>query len=111
MFLHFLLLALGGMSFYFSELAVQFPWTFRANFLAVDASTSQEKSTQAVYWRQEGYTVSDESTAELMTQFYNFLAKEVNPAKVLGQAMLATMEKYPSLSEWAAFTLLGASQK
>jgi CHAT domain-containing protein/Tfp pilus assembly protein PilF len=53
------------------------------------------------------WAVSDESTAYLMEQFYNALTNQPNYAIALRQAMLKTMEKYPSPYDWSAFTLMG----
>jgi CHAT domain-containing protein len=41
-------------------------------------------------------------------QFYRSLANQPNYAIALRQAMLKTMEKYPSPYDWSAFTLMGA---
>jgi CHAT domain-containing protein len=54
------------------------------------------------------WAVSDESTAYLMEQFYSALANQPNYAIALRQAMLKTMEKYPSPYDWSAFMLMGA---
>lgn len=53
------------------------------------------------------WAVPDDATAALMTEFYQRLQHGVNKAQALRQAMLATMQDYPSSRDWAAFTLIG----
>ncbi|MGG6297131.1 CHAT domain-containing tetratricopeptide repeat protein [Leptolyngbya sp. AN02str] len=55
------------------------------------------------------WAVPDESTATLMTALYQHLQHTPNKAQALRQAMLTTMQQYPSSRDWAAFTLLGAA--
>lgn len=56
------------------------------------------------------WAVSDASTETLMTEFYRQLQQTSNKATALRQAMLATRQQYPNPRDWAAFTLIGASQ-
>jgi CHAT domain-containing protein len=56
------------------------------------------------------WTVYDNSTADLMQEFYRQLQHNPNPAQALRQAMLVVREKYPHPQDWAAFTLIGASE-
>jgi CHAT domain-containing protein/Tfp pilus assembly protein PilF len=54
------------------------------------------------------WAVSDESTKELMENFYqNFWVKKLSKAQSIRQAMLKTMQKYPDPDLWAAFMLVG----
>lgn len=53
------------------------------------------------------WSVSDESTAELMREFYNNLVKGNTKAEALREAELAVMKKRPSPFYWAPFVLLG----
>ncbi len=53
------------------------------------------------------WAVSDNSTAFLMTNFYQNLQQNPNKASALRLAMLTTMKKYPQPLNWAAFTLIG----
>jgi tetratricopeptide (TPR) repeat protein len=55
------------------------------------------------------WAVNDQSTSELMQAFYQGLAGQPDRAVALRQAMLATMEQYPSPYDWAAFSLMGQS--
>jgi CHAT domain-containing protein len=60
------------------------------------------------------WAVNDQSTSELMQGFYRELAgqpKEVSGQRAIAlrQAMLKTMEGYPSPYDWAAFSLMGQS--
>jgi CHAT domain-containing protein len=55
------------------------------------------------------WAVPDEPTAALMEEFYRLLAKDVDRAQALRQAMLKTKERYPDPLNWAAFTLIGES--
>jgi CHAT domain-containing protein len=45
-----------------------------------------------------------------MPEFYHQLQQNPNPAQALRQAMLAVPEFYPHPEDWAAFTVIGASQ-
>ncbi|NEP27725.1 CHAT domain-containing protein, partial [Moorena sp. SIO3I6] len=56
------------------------------------------------------WTVNDESTAELMKEFYQNLKQGMDKAKALRQAMLKMMDKYPQPRNWAAFTLIGEAE-
>ncbi len=53
------------------------------------------------------WSISDDSTAFLMTQFYQNLQQKLDKATALRKAMLATKQKYGSPLQWAAFTLIG----
>ncbi|HBB36125.1 MAG TPA: Fis family transcriptional regulator [Cyanobacteria bacterium UBA9273] len=55
------------------------------------------------------WQVPDESTAFLMTQFYQNLQQNLDKAQALRQAMLTTMNQTPYAQplQWAAFTLIG----
>jgi CHAT domain-containing protein/Flp pilus assembly protein TadD len=53
------------------------------------------------------WTVPDEPTASLMTQFYQKLQQNPDKAQALRQAMLTTLKQYPDPINWAAFTLIG----
>lgn len=55
------------------------------------------------------WSVSDSSTAFLMTEFYKKLSENPDKAAALRHAMLVTMKKYPNPFDWAAFSLIGAS--
>jgi CHAT domain-containing protein len=55
------------------------------------------------------WAVNDQSTSELMQAFYQGLAGQPDRAIALRQAMLKTMEQYPSPYDWAAFSLMGQS--
>lgn len=56
------------------------------------------------------WAVPDAPTAELMVEFYKALDSGQNKAQALRQAMLKTMISNPNPKDWAAFTLIGASQ-
>jgi CHAT domain-containing protein len=56
------------------------------------------------------WAVSDDSTSDLMRDFYRHLQTHPNKAQALRQAMLSTMQQYPDPSDWAAFSLIGASE-
>lgn len=51
--------------------------------------------------------VPDFSTSVLMTSFYRQLQENRHKPQALRQAMLSTMEEYPSPHDWAAFILVG----
>lgn len=53
------------------------------------------------------WTVPDDSTSQLMTEFHKNFQKGIGKAQALRQAMLKTKEKYPNPQKWAAFTLIG----
>jgi tetratricopeptide (TPR) repeat protein len=54
------------------------------------------------------WAVPDAPTATLMTEFYRQLQRNPDKAQALRQAMVSTMQQYPSSRDWAAFTLMGA---
>jgi len=57
------------------------------------------------------WKVPDDSTAFLMTEFYQNLQKTPdNKAHALRQAMLTTKQRYPEPLNWAAFTLIGEAE-
>ncbi|MBE9137733.1 CHAT domain-containing protein [Nodosilinea sp. LEGE 07088] len=56
------------------------------------------------------WAVPDAPTAALMTEFYRQLDAGQDKSQALRQAMLSTMERHPNPRDWAAFTLLGASE-
>jgi CHAT domain-containing protein/tetratricopeptide (TPR) repeat protein len=53
------------------------------------------------------WAIPDESTRDLMVEFYRRLAAGGGKAEALREAMLATRAKYPNPEYWAAFVLLG----
>lgn len=53
------------------------------------------------------WAISDDSTRDLMVDFYRRLAAGGGKAEALREAMLATRAKYPHPAHWAAFVLLG----
>ncbi|NEN96622.1 MAG: CHAT domain-containing protein, partial [Moorea sp. SIO3I7] len=53
------------------------------------------------------WKVPDDSTADLMIEFYRQLQQTPDKAVALRQAMLTTLKQYPNPVEWAAFTLIG----
>ncbi|BAY60270.1 TPR repeat-containing protein [Calothrix brevissima NIES-22] len=55
------------------------------------------------------WSVPDESTKLLMTEFYRQMQQTPDKAQALRQAMLITMKKYSEPIHWAAFTLIGES--
>jgi CHAT domain-containing protein len=56
------------------------------------------------------WPVPDNSTAELMAEFYRQLQLNPNKAQALRQAMLMTMKMHPNPQDWAAFTLIGEAE-
>lgn len=57
------------------------------------------------------WKVPDESTAYLMTHFYQYWKEEgLDKAQALRKAMLKTRDKYPHPLDWAAFTLIGQAE-
>lgn len=56
------------------------------------------------------WAIPDDSTAALMTYFYENLQTQPNKAIALRQAMLSTMKNYPYPQDWAAFTLVGEAR-
>jgi CHAT domain-containing protein len=57
------------------------------------------------------WAVSDESTQVLMEHFYQSLNQDATKAQALREAMLATIKRYPDPNYWAAFTLIGESDR
>jgi filamentous hemagglutinin family protein len=57
------------------------------------------------------WSVSDESTADLMTEFYRQMQVTPDIAQALRKAMLMTLVKHPNPVDWAAFTLIGEAEK
>jgi CHAT domain-containing protein len=53
------------------------------------------------------WAVNDESTAALMVEFYRSMQSGHDRGQALRQAILKTMQQYPSPKDWAAFTLMG----
>ena len=53
------------------------------------------------------WSVDDDSTTDLMIEFYRQMQKGNDKAQALRQAMLITMETYSNPRDWAAFTLIG----
>ncbi|MEO1208176.1 MAG: CHAT domain-containing protein [Cyanobacteria bacterium J06638_20] len=53
------------------------------------------------------WAVPDDATAALMTEFYRNLQSKTDRAQALRQAMLTTLQQFPSSRDWAAFTLMG----
>ncbi|MCC5603806.1 CHAT domain-containing protein [Nostoc favosum] len=56
------------------------------------------------------WALDDDSTSELMQEFYKELQRSPDKAKALRQAMLKTMQKHPSPAYWAAFTIIGNAE-
>ncbi|MGB3238859.1 MAG: CHAT domain-containing protein [Geitlerinemataceae cyanobacterium] len=56
------------------------------------------------------WTIENNSTAVLMQEFYRQLQHDPHPAQAFRQAMLIVRENYPHPRDWAAFTVIGASQ-
>ncbi|MEG4860365.1 CHAT domain-containing protein [Microcoleus sp. K1-B6] len=57
------------------------------------------------------WSVSDESTADLMAEFYRQMQLTPDIAQALRKAMLVTLVKHPNPVDWAAFTLIGEAEK
>jgi CHAT domain-containing protein len=57
------------------------------------------------------WSVSDESTANLMAEFYRQMQLTPDIAQALRKAMLVTLVKHPNPVDWAAFTLIGEAEK
>ncbi len=57
------------------------------------------------------WAVDDASTSALMSRFYQTLNRNPSKAQALREAMLATMQKYPDPNYWAAFSLIGESDR
>ena len=56
------------------------------------------------------WSVPDEPTQYLMTEFYSNLQSDMNKAKALRQAILKTKQKFRSPVNWAGFTLIGEAE-
>jgi len=58
------------------------------------------------------WSVPDDPTALLMTEFYKNFQASPNPnkAKALRKAMLTAKKQYPDPLNWAAFTLIGEAE-
>jgi CHAT domain-containing protein len=56
------------------------------------------------------WAVPDDSTANLMTEFYRQMQQNPDKAQALRSAMLTTLQQHPDPREWAAFTLIGESK-
>jgi len=56
------------------------------------------------------WAVPDNSTAFLMTEFYQNLQQKHDKATALRKAMLSAKEKYTNPLQWAAFTLIGEAE-
>jgi CHAT domain-containing protein len=56
------------------------------------------------------WTVPDDSSKLLMTEFYKNLQRNPDKAQALRQAMLKTSKQYAQPVEWAAFTLIGEAE-
>ncbi|MDZ8054742.1 MAG: CHAT domain-containing protein [Aulosira sp. ZfuVER01] len=56
------------------------------------------------------WSVPDNSTALLMTEFYRQLQHNSDKAAALRQAMLTTRQQYSNPVDWAAFTLIGEAE-
>ncbi|MEB3826003.1 CHAT domain-containing protein, partial [Phormidium sp. CCY1219] len=56
------------------------------------------------------WKVPDNATYLLMREFYQTWESSGDKAQALRQAMLTTMQQYPSPENWAAFTLMGEAQ-
>jgi CHAT domain-containing protein len=57
------------------------------------------------------WAVDDHSTSVFMGAFYRQIQTNPNKAQALRQAMLTTMQQYPNPRDWAAFTLVGESDR
>jgi CHAT domain-containing protein len=53
------------------------------------------------------WSVPDNPTALLMTEFYRNILRQPDKAAALRQAMLTTMKQYPDPFDWAGFVLIG----
>lgn len=56
------------------------------------------------------WALDDDSTSELMQEFYKELQRSSDKAFALRKAMLKTMQKHPSPAYWAAFTIIGNAE-
>lgn len=57
------------------------------------------------------WSVTDQSTADLMAEFYRQMQLTPDIAQALRKAMLVTLVKHPNPVDWAAFTLIGEAEK
>jgi len=57
------------------------------------------------------WSVTDQSTADFMAEFYRQMQLTPDIAQALRKAMLVTLVKYPNPVDWAAFTLIGEAEK
>lgn len=53
------------------------------------------------------WAIPDDTTAELMTAFYQNLKQNPDKAQALRQAMLTVKQTHPNPKDWAAFTYIG----
>ncbi len=56
------------------------------------------------------WEIYDDSTAELMDEFYRQLAQDRTLAQALRLAMLKTKQNFPHPINWGAFNLIGEAQ-
>ncbi len=56
------------------------------------------------------WSVDDDSTAFLMTEFYQNMQQGIDKGTALRKAMLSAKEKYENPLQWAAFTLIGEAE-
>lgn len=56
------------------------------------------------------WKIPDESTSNLMSEFYRQWEKTGDKAKALRTAMLITMKTHREPIHWAAFTLIGEAE-
>lgn len=56
------------------------------------------------------WEIQDDSTAELMSEFYKHYVQTRNKAQALRQAMLNTMKEHDHPVNWAPFTLVGQAE-
>lgn len=53
------------------------------------------------------WSVPDQPTSLLMTEFYRNIQRQPDQAQALRQAMLTTMKQHPAPFDWSAFMLIG----
>ncbi|MEO8894011.1 MAG: CHAT domain-containing protein, partial [Coleofasciculaceae cyanobacterium] len=53
------------------------------------------------------WSVPDQPTSLLMTEFYRNIQRQPDQAQALRQAMLTTMKQHPTPFDWSAFLLIG----
>lgn len=56
------------------------------------------------------WAVNDNTTSELMIEFYRQLQTQPNKAQALRQAMLKTRSLHPDPLHWASFSLMGETK-